>query len=50
VIAVMSGVPMPAVIPASRWIFFTAETLSGVTKLMTTPSAPARAVRPDRWT
>ncbi len=35
---------------SSRWSFLIAPALSGVTKLTTTPVAPARAVRPDRWT
>ena len=50
VTAPMSGLVSPVGMPRSRWIRFTAPALSGVTRLTTTPVAPARAVRPDRCT
>src|ERR1700722_1839359 len=48
--AVRSGTVVPWGTPRSRWSRLTAAALSGVTKLTTTPVAPARAVRPDRCT
>jgi hypothetical protein len=50
VMAEMSGWVVPVGTPKSRWSRFTALALSGVTKLTTTPVAPALAVRPERWT
>jgi hypothetical protein len=46
----ISGTVVPMGMPRSRWIRLTALALSGVTRLTTTPVAPARAVRPDRCT
>ena len=48
--APMSGVVVPPGKPRSRWMRLTGPSLSGVTRLTTTPVAPALAVRPDRCT
>ncbi len=45
-----SAAVVPMGTPICRCSFFTAAALSGVTKLTTTPVAPARAVRPERCT